>query len=414
MSKLVIITEPFGGIIHQLGESWTTVGRADGNMFQIADSSISGRHCEVKARAGELLVRDLNSTNGTFIGGARVSEGTVRFGQSFRLGNIDLRFEHTLHAIPKVAVLDSSSPAPRAVMVLPSKEFAEVVQGGSKFNVLFVDDSMAFLESFAVLCGELSAGQWRIHTAASADCALKLLDEYKIDLAIVDINMPMLDGIQLLTIIKRRHANVKVAVMTGFANEANRAACLSSGADLFLEKASGSTEIRVAYRMLEDILEHSKNKEGFSGTIQQINLPDVIQLECLNRKSIVLEVQDSRTSGQIYIKAGEVTHAAVGTLIGEQAFYQLLALRGGEFQIKPFKEPPRRTIDGHWEILLMDAARASDEDTSIRSKDSLKKENPQPQPSAQPPGEWMNPTLGSDIIVAATYDGQWKPGAEQK
>lgn len=389
-------------------------------MFQIADSSVSGRHCEVKSRGGELLVRDLNSTNGTFIGGMRVSEGTVRFGQSFRLGNIELRFEHTLHAIPKVAVIDSSSPVPRAVMVLPAKESVEVAQGAPKYNVLFVDDSMAFLESFAVLCGELSAGQWRIHTAASADCALKLLDEYKMNLAVLDINMPMLDGIQLLTIIKRRHPQVKLAVMTGFANDANRAACLSNGADLFLEKASGSTEIRVAYRMLEDILEHSKNKEGFSGTIQQINLPDVIQLECLNRKSIVLEVHDSaRTTGQIYIQAGEVTHAAVGTLIGEQAFYQLLALRGGEFHIKPFKEPPRRTIEGHWEILLMDAARASDEDTSLHSKDSLKQNAPPPQvppqqPPPQPPGEWMNPALGSDIIVAATYDGQWKPGGDKK
>jgi CheY-like chemotaxis protein len=401
MSKLVIVTEPFGGVIHQLGESWTTIGRADSNMFQIAEGSISGRHCEVKARGDELVVRDLNSTNGTFIGGSRVSEGIVKFGQTFRLGNIDLRFEHTLKAIPKVSILDSSAPVPRAVMVLPSKPAEEPEESRPKFNVLFVDDSMAFLDSFAQLCGELSAGRWNVHTAATADCALKLLEENPIDLAVLDINMPMLDGIQLLTIIHRRYPTLKVAILTSLANEANRGAALANGAELFMEKPAAAGEIRVAFRMLEDVLEWSEQKEGFSGALQKINLPDVIQLECLNRNSLILEVRNSQTQGQIYISCGEVTHAAVGTLIGEQAFYQLLLIKGGKFQVKPFKAPPQRTIEGHWEILLMDAARASDEDTSFRAKEPEKKKDPAPQAG-------LDAAFGSDIIVAATYDGEWK------
>src|SRR6516225_4872158 len=113
MAKLTIITEPLGGIVHMLGDSWTTLGRTEGNMFQINEQSVSSRHCEVKARGDELLVRDLNSTNGTFVGGMKVTEGIVKFGQSFRVGNVEVRFESSISAIPKVAVLDSGPAVPR-------------------------------------------------------------------------------------------------------------------------------------------------------------------------------------------------------------------------------------------------------------------------------------------------------------
>ncbi len=62
--------------------------------------------------------------------------------------------------------------------------------------------------------------------------------------------------------------------------------------------------------------------------------------------------------GQIYIEAGAITHAAVGALAGEKAFNRLLSLKGGEFHLKPFKAPPQRTLQGGWEVLLLEAARA--------------------------------------------------------
>jgi hypothetical protein len=99
-----------------------------------------------------------------------------------------------------------------------------------------------------------------------------------------------------------------------------------------------------------------------------------------------------------------VTHAAVGPLTGEQAFHRLLSLRGGQFQVKPFKLPPQRTIDSRWEFLLMDAARASDEET-VRLK------NPAPNKPISPsaPAKPEHGALGDDIVVVATYDGKWKP-----
>ncbi len=84
-----------------------------------------------------------------------------------------------------------------------------------KFQVLFVDDSLAFLEMFTEMCSVLSNQTWEIHTAASADRALAMLQQHSIDLVVLDIGMPMVDGLQLLGIIGRRYPGLKIAVMTG-------------------------------------------------------------------------------------------------------------------------------------------------------------------------------------------------------
>jgi hypothetical protein len=75
----------------------------------------------------------------------------------------------------------------------------------------------------------------------------------------------------------------------------------------------------------------------------------------------VLEISNARAAGKIFIETGQIVHAEVAEAAGEEAFNQLLALTGGQFNLKPYSEPPTRTITGQWEFLLMEAARKSDE-----------------------------------------------------
>ena len=71
MAKLVILTQGMTGRAHELNVDRTTIGRVEDNTFQIADPSVSSHHCEVLLRGSEVLIRDLNSTNGTFINDAQ-------------------------------------------------------------------------------------------------------------------------------------------------------------------------------------------------------------------------------------------------------------------------------------------------------------------------------------------------------
>ena len=208
--------------------------------------------------------------------------------------------------------------------------------------------------------GDLSGGRWQMHQATSADAALSILKQQKIDLAVVDINMPLLDGLQFLRILNRRYPNVKKVTLTGYASEENRAACLATGAEMFIEKPHTLEGFKSVFVILEELVSWAP-AEGFQGLLRQVGLDDIIQMECLGRNSSILEVQNRQLWGRIYIEDGSILHAVLGDETGEKALHKLLAVTGGEFKLLPFTAPETRTIEGPWEFLLMEAARVRDE-----------------------------------------------------
>ena len=66
------------------------LGREGENDFLVPHPSVSRLHCEVWLMDEALMVRDLNSRNGTFVDGARVQEAAVLTGQTLRLGDVEL------------------------------------------------------------------------------------------------------------------------------------------------------------------------------------------------------------------------------------------------------------------------------------------------------------------------------------
>jgi hypothetical protein len=111
--------------------------------------------------------------------------------------------------------------------------------------------------------------------------------------------------------------------------------------------------------------------DGFHGVLRKVGLQDLIQMECLTQRSSILEITSEKLSGRIYMERGEILHAIAGKYSGEKAFIKLFSLRGGAFNLKPFEQPPERTIHCQWIHLLLEAARQRDEDTVRLTRDSL-------------------------------------------
>jgi hypothetical protein len=109
MAKLVILSQGLNGRTHELKVEKTTIGRVEDNSFQIAEPSVSSHHCEVLLRGNEVVIKDLNSTNGTFINDEKISESVLKPGQTLRLGQIEMRLEN---GAPAPAASTSSAPAP--------------------------------------------------------------------------------------------------------------------------------------------------------------------------------------------------------------------------------------------------------------------------------------------------------------
>ncbi len=94
MPRLVVLSEGLTGRAYELKVDKTTIGRVDDNSFPIPEGSISSHHCEILLRGNEVVVKDLNSTNGTFVNGQQVTtEAVLKPGQILRLGQIEIRLE---------------------------------------------------------------------------------------------------------------------------------------------------------------------------------------------------------------------------------------------------------------------------------------------------------------------------------
>src|SRR2546423_6716962 len=138
MAKLVLLSAGMAGRSHELKVDKTTIGRVEDNTFPIIEPSVSSHHCEILLRGSDIVVHDLNSTNGTFINGEKVTESVLKPGQVLRLGQIEMRLEAenggTAPALAPAAAapVPSSAPAPGKKPV----ESTLVMQRGVKLDEL--------------------------------------------------------------------------------------------------------------------------------------------------------------------------------------------------------------------------------------------------------------------------------------
>jgi pSer/pThr/pTyr-binding forkhead associated (FHA) protein len=118
MAKLVALNEGLEGQSFELKVEKSTIGRVEGNVFQISQGSVSSHHCEILLRGDEVVVKDLNSTNGTFVNGQQVAgggEAVLKPGQTLRIGQVELRLDTGTGSAP------AATPAASAPKGAPGK-----------------------------------------------------------------------------------------------------------------------------------------------------------------------------------------------------------------------------------------------------------------------------------------------------
>ena len=145
MAKLVILSQGMTGRSHELKVDKTTIGRVEDNTFPIAEASVSSHHCEVLLRGSDVVIHDLNSTNGTFINGEKITESVLKPGQTLRLGQVELRLEAE-GAATSSSPPPTSKPAAPASSPAPSKkgESTIVMQQGVKLTELETGTQRSF------------------------------------------------------------------------------------------------------------------------------------------------------------------------------------------------------------------------------------------------------------------------------
>jgi CheY-like chemotaxis protein len=277
-----------------------------------------------------------------------------------------------------------------------------------KLKILLLDDDQDILDLYKEMLGSLPS-EPEIQTATSGARAIALLEAEPFNLLISDLKMPKMDGLQLLTIVRKRFPTLRTVVMSALNDQQFKDRAYSMGIDQFLEKPRTGKEINYFCECIEGLLTKGESTGGFRG-VQSKSLMDIIQLECLSQSSSVLKITTGPVEGKIWIDNGEVIDAAAADVIGEEAFRLIASWKGGNFEILPPESGRKRTIHNSYQALLLETAQAMDE--ANRGAPTVSHDTAPPfridsAPSNLPPTEHEAETADSKL-----FDSSRLPGIE--
>ena len=157
MARLVLLSEGFTGRTYDLKVEKTTVGRVSDNAFEIPEASVSSHHAEIILRGNDIVIRDLGSTNGTFINGEKITEAVLLPGQTLKFGTVELRLDSG-EAPPAPLSKPSSAARQKQVLdqtrVIPQGVKLDELQGtGGLHTTGFEKKSNRGNKIFAVIVG---------------------------------------------------------------------------------------------------------------------------------------------------------------------------------------------------------------------------------------------------------------------
>ncbi len=149
---------------------------------------------------------------------------------------------------------------------------------GPRVRVLAADDQRVVREGLAMLLGLLPDVEV-VGTAADGEEALALADELRPDVILMDLRMPRVDGVEATRRLRARHPEIKVVVLTTYADDRSVIEALRAGALGYLTKDAGADEIRQALQRVAcgqaslDPAVHRHLVEAIAGADPQPRVP---------------------------------------------------------------------------------------------------------------------------------------------
>jgi DNA-binding NtrC family response regulator len=103
----------------------------------------------------------------------------------------------------------------------------------NSIKILLVDDEVKFLQMVA---DRLTIKGFEVTTAVDGEAAIKAAQQGGFDVAILDLQLPGMDGKEVLKILKQNHKFIEIIMLTGYATVDSAVECTKLGAFKYLEK----------------------------------------------------------------------------------------------------------------------------------------------------------------------------------
>jgi len=216
-------------------------------------------------------------------------------------------------------------------------------------TLLVVEDDRATLSLYRA--GLKGLQGFKVIMAENGGQALEMLRQEPVHVLVTDLNMPVMDGFNLIAKVSRFYPQVPIIVMTGLDESQHLNTPLQLGAIRILTKPPRLT-------LLMDAIRAAAQFEP-AGMVRGIGLNSILQLLNWEKKSCTLTVKSEAGMGLLYLKLGEVVHAAYRADEGLPAAYEILCWDKPDIEfVETCRVEP--SIDLPLTELLMNAAMISD------------------------------------------------------
>jgi CheY-like chemotaxis protein len=273
-----------------------------------------------------------------------------------------------------------------------------------RHKILILDDDADWLTLSKEMLAALPSRP-EILTANNGKRALSLLESEPVRLLICDLKMPRIDGLQILSIVRRRYPELRTVVLSSLEDEEFRSRAYALGVDLFWIKIEMQRNSKLFIECLESLLGRD-DEPGFRG-IQSKSLMDIIQMECLSRSSSVLRITRGPLVARLWIQNGELHDAEAEGVRGEPAFRRIISWKSGTFENLPAEPQRERTITKPINALLLESVQDMDEAANPVATDSLEE-------SAHRKTVWKLALLtreGAEFVISIPPEGLGEPEA---
>ena len=223
------------------------------------------------------------------------------------------------------------------------------------WSILVVDDEVEYAK---ILKRSLeSDDRYIVSTAHNGLEALDIIDKEAMDMMILDLTMPVMDGIQLLTELHNRNIWLPVLILTGKRIDERDKPYQDFGIVEFMNKPANMDELRIK---LKKILDARANRDVIHG----LSLTTMLQVLEMERKTGVLTINLGEKDGRIFFKNGIIADIEVKGLTPKQAMQECLKFDNSERQIsiEYVEHRKENRINKSLTEILLDSTRIADEE----------------------------------------------------
>ncbi|MCK5798061.1 MAG: DUF4388 domain-containing protein, partial [Deltaproteobacteria bacterium] len=232
---------------------------------------------------------------------------------------------------------------------------------GDRPRIMVIDGDV---EATTVLEIKLVAAGYDVRVVRTTAEAAREVLAGRLDLILSEVDVEPVDGFGFLQRI-RADRRTKVFPLI-FVSERSEAEDVNRGFELgavdYIVKPYKPELLLAKVRMaLSKKPAQATDMRGVSGSLQEMSLPDILQILSAGQKTGALRVRFDDGTGEIFLDRGQVVQAAYGDKSGESAFYAMLPQNQGQFDLDPNAAIPDRAINMSTEGLMLEAMRRFDE-----------------------------------------------------